>query len=394
MAGDQTAFVKTHEPIGGEMNLLPRQYFQKTLPEMRGFLEEIVNLESPSTQKPAVDTLALRIIQELESLDASISIFPQEEAGSNVIGRWGSGMDGILLLIHLDTVYEMGTLAARPLREEGGRLYGPGTLDMKASAAMLLAVMRGFRQHNLWPARPISVLFTSDEETGSHTSRALIEHEARQAGVVFCLEPALANGALKTSRKGTGEIDLRVKGKAAHAGVNHDIGRNAIEELAHHILAVQKLTDYTRGTTVNVGIVSGGTRTNVVPDEANARVDFRVQTMDEYKRLENWVKTRQPVIEGTSLEASIEINRPPMPRDETMMKTFQKAQAIGRALGLELGEGSTGGGSDANFVAPLGVPVMDGLGAIGDGAHSEREYILIDSLAERAQLLAALLLNW
>lgn len=320
--------------------------------------------------------------------------FPQEQTGSNISCRWGSGPGGILLLSHMDTVYPLGTLAQRPLIEKYGRLYGPGVLDMKASIAMVLAVINTFRQTNEWPTRPVTALFTSDEEIGSHTSRALIESEARQAEVVFCLEPALANGALKTARKGTGEINLFVRGVAAHAGVNHDRGRNAIEELAHHIIAVQQLTDYSQGTTVNTGIISGGTRSNVVPEEAQARVDLRVSSMDEFARLETWVKERQPVIEGTSLSASIALNRPPMPRDATMQRNFQKAQLIGLALGLSLSEGSTGGGSDANFVAPLGVPVLDGLGPVGDGAHSEQEYVSIRSIPERSALLAALLLNW
>jgi glutamate carboxypeptidase len=296
--------------------------------------------------------------------------------------------------MHMDTVYELGALARRPLREAGGKLYGPGILDMKASIAIFLSVIRAFQEHERWPAAPVTALFTSDEETGSHTSRRLVEAEARQAQVVFCLEPCLPKGALKTARKGTGEIDLFVKGVAAHAGVNHDQGRNAIEELAHHILAVQQLTDYARGTTLNTGIVSGGTRTNVVPAEARARVDLRVSSMEEYRRLEEWVKNRQPVIPGAVLLASIGLNRPPMPRDETMQRTFQKARQIAGTIGLDLSEGSTGGGSDANFVAPLGIPVLDGLGAAGEGAHSENEYILIDSLAERAALLSALILGW
>lgn len=376
------------------MNTLPNQYFQDALPAIRTLAEELVSIESPSSDKAAVDVLSLRIIQELETLGGAISIYPQEQAGSSILCRWGSGTGGILCLMHMDTVFDLGTLARRPLREEAGKLYGPGILDMKASIAIFLSVIRAFQEQDRWPAVPVAALFTSDEETGSHTSRELVESEARKAQVVFCLEPCLASGALKTSRKGTGQIDLFVKGVAAHAGVDHAQGRNAIEELAHHILAVQQLTDYARGTTINTGIASGGTRTNVVPAEAQARVDLRVSTMEEFRRLEEWVKNRQPVIPGTALFASIGLNRPPMPRDETMQRTFQKARQIAAAIGLDLSEGSTGGGSDANFVAPLGIPVLDGLGAHGDGAHSENEYVFIDSLAERAALLAALLLGW
>lgn len=376
------------------MQILSADIFRQNLPVIRSLLTELVEIESPSTEKRAVDRLGMHISRELEDLGGVILTVPQECAGDHIVCRWGSGPGGILLLAHMDTVYGLGALDSRPVFEAEGKLFGPGMLDMKGSIAMLLSVIRTFQQYQVWPGRPVTALFTSDEETGSLTSRALIEQEARQAAVVFCLEPALANGAIKTARKGTGLIDLRVKGVTAHAGVNHAQGRNAIEELAHHILSAQQQTDYGHGTTVNVGIVSGGTRTNVVPGEAQAQVDFRVATLDGYDRLEAWVKTLRPVVAGTELAAAIHLNRPPMPRDETMLCTFEKARQIGRAVGLELTEGSTGGGSDANFVAPLGIPVLDGLGPVGDGAHSEREYVLIESLAERAALLSALLLNW
>lgn len=376
------------------MKNIPTDIFKPDLPAICSLLKDLVEIESPSTEKTAVDRLRKRLSGELEKLGGEILIFPQDHTGDHMLCRWGSGQGGILLLAHMDTVYGLGTLAARPVTEVDGKLYGPGVLDMKGSIVMLLWVIRLFQQRGVWPGRPLAALFTADEETGSLTSRSLIEQEARDAAVVFCLEPALANGGLKTARKGTGLIDLRAKGVAAHAGVNHAQGRNAIEELAHHILAAQQQTDYERGTTVNVGIVSGGTRTNVVPDEAQAQVDFRVVTMEEYRRLEKWVETLKPVLNGTDVLASIELNRPPMPRDETMVCAFEKARQIGRSIGLELTEGSTGGGSDANFVAPLGIPVLDGLGPVGDGAHSEREYVQVESLAERAALLSALLLNW
>ena len=374
--------------------MLPLKLFQQELPAIISLLQELVEIESPSTDKAAVDRLGKRILRELHTLGGAVEILPQEQVGDMILCRWGAGPDGILVLCHLDTVFDLGTLARRPFRAAADRLEGPGVQDMKSGIAMLLSVLRLLKIHGEWPKRPLTVLFTSDEETGSLASRARIEAEARQARLVLCLEPALANGALKTSRKGTGDIELRVKGVASHAGVDHARGRNAIEELAYHILEAQKLTDASRGTTVNVGVVSGGTRPNVVPDEAQALIDFRILDGEEYARLEKWVKELSPRIEGTSISAAIALNRPPMPRDDTMIRAFQKARAIGRTLGLDLQEGSTGGGSDANFVAPLGVPVLDGLGAVGDGAHSESEYILTQSLAERSALLAALFVNW
>jgi glutamate carboxypeptidase len=376
------------------MKTLPVDLFIHNLPQIKALLTDLVQIESPSTHKVAVDQLGQRIIDELIALDAEIQVFPQAQAGNHLAGRWGRGPGGLLLLCHMDTVYDMGTLVHQPLYESGGKLFGPGVMDMKGGIVILLTVLRMFREQRIWPDRPVNVLFTSDEEVGSLTSRALIENEARQAGMVFCLEPALASGAIKTARKGTGDIEIHVKGVAAHAGVDHEKGRNAIEELAHHILAAQKLTDYNRGTTVNVGVIAGGTRTNVVPDEAHALVDFRVTNMDEVERLETWTSSLSPYLPGTSVSAVLTLNRPPMPRNQTMAHAYQKAQAIAQEIGLQLTEGSTGGGSDANFVAPLGTPVLDGLGGVGDGAHSEREYVLVESLAERAALLAALLLNW
>jgi glutamate carboxypeptidase len=376
------------------MITLSTERFAQYLPQIKALLVDLVQIESPSTDKTAVDRFGQRLISELHKLGAQIQVVPQNLAGDHIISRWGNGPGGLLVLCHMDTVYGLGTLARQPLRETGGKLYGPGVLDMKAGIATLLSVLRLFKQERLWPVRPLTTLFTSDEEVGSLTSRALIESEARRAGMVFCLEPALSNGAIKTSRKGTGDIEIRVKGVAAHAGVDHEKGRNAIVELAHHIIAAQNLTDYRLGTTVNVGVISGGTRSNVVPDEAHALVDFRVTRMEEVERLQKWTQSLTPYIQGTTVSTELIINRPPMPRDAIMAQAFQKAQAIAQETGLLLTEGSTGGGSDANFVAPLGIPVLDGLGVVGDEAHSEREHVMVESLPERAALLSALLLNW
>jgi glutamate carboxypeptidase len=361
---------------------------------MIGLIGDLVSIESPSTDKAAVDRLGNRIQKEVGRLAGKVEVFPNQDTGDHLCVRWGKDPGGILFLAHMDTVFDVGTLASNPFREENGRLYGPGVQDMKSSTAMLLTCLRVFQQENVWPNFPVTALFTSDEEIGSGTSRELIEREARQARVVFCLEPALANGAVKTARKGTGDMLLRVKGVASHAGVDHAKGRNAIEELAHHILAAQKLTDYPQGTTVNVGVIHGGTRPNVVPEDAAAEIDFRVTVMDEYQRLKQWAGAVSPVLQGTRVSVAIELNRPPMPRDERMVNTFGRARSIAKEIGLELSEGSTGGGSDANFVAPLGVPVLDGLGPVGDGAHSDREYVEVASIAERTALMAALMLNW
>ncbi len=363
--------------------------------ELVAWVKRLVAIESPSTDKAAVDRVGAVIAEELRQLGAAVVVEPRATVGDNVYGRWGGqGQDGLLLLGHMDTVHDLGTLARQPIREADGKLYGPGAIDMKASLALVLVALRLLKTHKAWPARPVTALFTSDEETGSEHSRALIETLAREAALVLCLEPCLSDGSLKTERKGIGEMVIQVRGRATHAGADHEGGRNAIEELAHHILAAQRLTDYRVGTTVNVGVVRGGTRSNVVPDEAWAEVDFRVARMEEAERLAAWMRAQTPVTPGTSLAITGGLNRPPMPRDEVMARTFQRAQQIAATLGLPVGEGSTGGGSDANFVAPLGVPVLDGLGALGNGAHSEREHVVISSLPERTALLAGLLSAW
>jgi glutamate carboxypeptidase len=375
------------------MTLISIAQIEESLPFILALTGDLVNIESPSTDKAAVDRLGARVRQELAALPGTVSVFPRPDAGDHIRYHQGGDEPGVLLLCHMDTVYDLGTLAKRPLHQADGRLIGPGALDMKTSIGMLMAALRFLQEHAIRPALPVTALFTSDEETGSDTSRGLIEAEAGRAALVLCLEPALANGAVKTARKGTGDILLRVQGVAAHAGVNHAQGRNALEELAHHILAAQRLTDYERGTTVNVGVVHGGTRPNVVPESAQAEIDLRVTEMAEYDRLARWVQGLQPVLQGVQLQTSIALNRPPMPRSAVIAGAFERAAAIARQLGFDLHEGSTGGGSDANFAAPLGVAILDGLGPVGDGAHAAHEFVEIRSIAERTALLANLIAN-
>jgi glutamate carboxypeptidase len=279
-----------------------------------------------------------------------------------------------------------------PYRESDGRIFGPGVLDMKAGIVIALTAIED--AYNNGTTRPVTLLCTSDEEIGSHTSRRHIEQLAKESAVVLVLEGALLDGSLKTWRKGVGECWVKASGRAAHAGGAHQDGRNAIEELAHQVLAIQQLTDYEKQTTLNVGVIHGGTVSNVVPDEANIHVDVRVMQADEWERIESAMRQLKPALDGTSIEISGELNRPPMPFDDTMKKTFEKAKDIASTIGNELKAGGTGGGSDANFVAPLGVPVLDGLGAIGEGYHSEREFIFADSLEQRVKLISTLLKNW
>jgi glutamate carboxypeptidase len=364
--------------------------------EFISLLRRFVEIESPSTDKLAVDQMGKAVAGELVHLGAQVEFVPQQAAGDIIIGRWTGGQTGspILTMCHMDTVFPHGTLDKMQFREQDGKLYGPGVEDMKGGIVMLLTVMRLLQEKGSLLKRPITAIFTGDEEIGSGASRGLIEDLARRSSLVLCLEPSLPDGELKTWRKGVGDFEVIARGRAAHAGADHQQGRNAIEELAYHIPAIQKLTDYERGTTVNVGLISGGTASNVVPEEARMIVDLRVMDAGEADRILAFLQSLHPALDGTSIEVSGGLNRPPMPRDERMIATFQKAQAIAARLGVELKESGTGGGSDANFVAPLGIPVLDGLGVQGGGAHSEREYMVLNTLPQRMAVLAALLTEW
>lgn len=359
---------------------------------VKKLLKKLVETESPSNDKVAVDRIGGIVTEEAGRLGADVQLISNRETGDHVVSRWGSGEKGILLLCHMDTVFPLGTLANMPYREADGKIFGPGVLDMKAGIVISLAAIESARKQGL--DRPVTLLCTSDEEIGSLTSQKYIEEYARNSTLVLVLESALVDGSLKTWRKGVGEFWVKTKGRAAHAGGDHEKGRNAIEEMAHQILAIQKLTDYSKQTTLNVGVIHGGTVSNVVPEECTVQVDVRVMQPGEWERVEVEMNKLKSVLDGTSLHITGGLNRPPMPFDDMMKITFEKARSIAANIGMKLKAGGTGGGSDANFVAPLGIPVLDGLGAIGEGYHSEREYIFADSLDQRIELLAALLREW
>jgi glutamate carboxypeptidase len=371
-----------------------RMYFSQRTEQMLGLLRRLVELESPSTDKAATDRIGRFVAQIAREAGASVTLVPQERQGDHVLARWGEGEGGFLLLCHLDTVWPVGTLAERPWRVEGDKVFAPGCLDDKASAVVVLAALQGLADLGLAPSRPVTAFFNSDEEVGSRSSRSLVEAEAARAGVVFCVEPATPDGSLKVWRKGTARYVVTALGKAVHAGADHDKGVNAIAELAHQILRLQGMTDYAVGTTVNVGWVRGGTRTNIVPDRAEARVDVRVRTVAEGNRMVAAFDGLQPVLPGARLTVEGGLSRPPMEESSVTLEPFRRAQEIAAALGLTLTAGGSGGASDGNFTAAMGMPTLDGLGAVGDGAHSIGEYVLIPSLAERAALMAALLSRW
>jgi glutamate carboxypeptidase len=357
-------------------------------------LKQHVEHESPSTDKVAVDRYGALLAAELQNLGAQIETQPQTEVGNHLVARWGTGKGGLLIMCHIDTVHAIGELKKNPVREEGVRFFGPGTQDMKASIVQTLTAIRALREHKALPARPLTFLLSTDEEIGSGTSRALIESLAKESSLVLCMEPAIPDGSLKTARKGIGNFDITIQGRSTHAGADHEGGVNAIEEMARQVLDLQRLTDYAKGTTVNVGVINGGTRSNVVPDECKIEIDLRVVTPSDAAEVCATINALRPYNAKTKITVSGGMNRPPMPRTEIIAKAFKQAQSIAASMNIKIDEGSTGGGSDANFVAPLGVPVLDGLGPVGSGAHSEREHILIQSLPERTALLAAILSEW
>jgi glutamate carboxypeptidase len=373
---------------------MPIAYFEEGLAEQLDLIRTMVEFESPTTEKAAVDELGAFVADAMHKRGAVVRQFPQETAGDHWLGQWGDGAGGILVLAHLDTVHALGTISDMPWRVSGERVHGPGVLDMKSGVGIALTAIEALRQASLLPGLPVDLLCTSDEETGSHTSRKLIEDLAAERVLVLCMEPGLPDGALKTWRKGIGDFRVDVVGRAAHAGANPEAGVNAIVEMAHVIRHLNSLEDPAKGTTVSIGVVGGGTRTNVVPASCFAEVDMRVLEEAEMDRLNAAMASLEPSLAGARISFEGSWNRPPMPRSPVMADAFQKAQAIASKLGIQLTEGGTGGGSDANFVAPLGVPVLDGLGAVGNGAHSEREYIEVSSLPTRTALLAALISEW
>jgi glutamate carboxypeptidase len=357
-------------------------------------IEALVRLESPSTDKAAVDRCGSELARRIELMGARVARLPQASVGDHVRAEFAAaeGSPQVLLLGHFDTVWDVGQIARMPYEVREGRLHGPGIFDMKAGLAVTLQAVRLLRTAAPPPPLPrIVMLWTTDEEVGSGTSRRVIEEEARRSAAVLVLEPSLPGGAVKTSRKGCGDFELTVRGIGAHAGIEPGKGANAIHELAHQIVALAALQDLERGVSVNVDVVSGGTRTNVIPDEARAWIDVRVPSMEDAGRVEQSIRRLAPRLRGTRLEVTGGFGRPPLERGPHVTGLYELARGVAAQLGADLQEGGTGGGSDGNFTAALGVPTLDGLGPQGDGAHALHEHVRLDDLSWRAAFLAALL---
>jgi glutamate carboxypeptidase len=356
-------------------------------------IEDLVRLESPSDDKAALDRCASSIEARLHSLGWQTTRLRQAHAGDHLRAEIGSGDTQILLLGHYDTVWPVGQLERMPLRREGGRLHGPGVFDMKAGLATAWLAVRALVESDAAVVPRVVMLITSDEEVGSATSRAAIEAEAAKSRAVLVLEPSLPGGAVKTSRKGVGEYRIEAHGVAAHAGIEPHKGASAILELARTVLAVTDLQNAARGLTINVGRIEGGTRSNVVAAHAVAEVDVRVETAADAERVANTMASLEARTPGVTLRVTGGINRPPLERTAGVLELFHQAQDLAASLGVRLEEGATGGASDGNFTAAMGVPTLDGLGPEGAGAHALDEHVLLDPLPLRAALVAGVLLH-
>jgi len=371
------------------------QLLQPRLPQMLSLLRKFVVAESPSLEKSPTDRCCGIIAEEWRKHGMRVQRVAQKHRGEHLRITWhpqkSRSAGQLLVLGHYDTVYATGTLAKMPFRIVAGKAYGPGAFDMKAGIVQALFALDALRQSHAPLNKQIVFLWTSDEEIGSESSRSLIEVEARRSDAVFVLEPSLGpRGLLKTARKGVGEAEIIVHGRASHAGLAPQDGVNAVHELAQQITRLQKWNDSRRGISVNADVIEGGTRVNVIAERARAVIDLRALSLADMRRLEKRLHALRPVSRGARLEILGGFNRAPM-EGKVSAALFARAKSLAAQMALSIGECVAGGGSDGNLTAALGVPTLDGLGAVGDGAHSSHEYVFVKTMPERAALLAALL---
>ncbi|HLI29633.1 MAG TPA: M20 family metallopeptidase [Terriglobia bacterium] len=362
---------------------------------MLACLQQAVEIESPSRSKPALDRIGAFFAWEFERAGGRAQLHRRMDSGNAVTAEFWSSRHAhkpILILGHTDTVWEVGALSTMPFRIRNGRAYGPGVLDMKSGIVCGLWALKALRELKIEPRHPVRFFLNPDEEVGSRAFRSQIEGEAKQASVCLVLEPAAEGGALKTARKGVGEFRVVVHGRSAHAGIEPQAGTNAICELARQLLRIEGFARPRSGLTINTGFIEGGARPNVVPEYASATIDVRIPRLRDGVAIERKMRSLKPFAPGAHLTVTGGINRPPMER-RVSRSLFRKAQELGGQLGMRLDEASTGGGSDGNFTAALGVPTLDGLGGVGGGAHARNEHIIIRELPRRAALLAALIAN-
>src|SRR5579864_3993151 len=357
-------------------------------------IRELVEIESPSDNKAAVDRLGSRLIEKFEALCGKARVHRAESFGDHLQFDFPGSPNRkpVLLLGHFDTVYPLGTLATMPCRADGNKLRGPGVLDMKSGIALMLHAIAALQNWHGTLPRPVTVFLVTDEEVGSNSSRKITEALARNSAAVLVLEPAAGlHGAVKTARKGVGDYEIKVTGVAAHAGLDPQKGHSAILELARQLITVSKLNQFRQGISVNAGLVRGGTRSNVIPAEASAIIDVRIKSAKQAAVLDRKVRSLRPFDNACKLEITGGINRLPMERTEGVAQLYGKARAIAKQAGWKLSEAAVGGGSDGNFTAGMGIPTLDGMGGVGNGAHATHEFILIPELPRRALLLAGMI---
>ncbi len=370
------------------------RYFSARQEKLLAGARALVEQESPTRDAAATTAIVAKLKARLDAIGATTKLH-ETERGTHLVGRMTFGQSSdygpVLLLGHVDTVWPLGTLARWPFRLENGLAFGPGIFDMKSGVEVMLAALEAIHELALQPRREIRILLSCDEESGSTTSRDLITAEATECAAVFVLEPSLPGGKVKTARKGVANYEVIARGISAHAGLDPEKGVSAISELAHQILALNELTDRKQGISVNVGVIKGGTLSNVVASEARAEVDVRFRTMAQGEEISRRIESMQPVQNGAQVEIRGGVNRPPLERTPAVMALFDRARSIASQLGFDLGEGPSGGASDGNFTAAHGIPTLDGLGVEGDGAHAAHEHIIVADLPRRAALLTALL---
>ena len=374
------------------------RYFEERQDQIVETIRALVEIESPSDNKPAVDRIAAVLAQKFEALGGRTRLHRSADFGDSLqIDFDGDRLapakrKPVLLLGHYDTVYPLGTLVNMPCKIEDGRLLGPGVLDMKSGIALMLHAVAALQAWHGGLPRPVTVFLVSDEEVGSRSSRKITEALARESAGVLVLEPAAGlRGSVKTARKGVGEYTLRVKGVAAHAGLDPGKGHSAILELARQIAVISKLNNLRAGLSLNAGVIQGGTRTNVIAAEASAGIDVRIKRAKQAAGIDRKFRSLKPFDKHCTLEISGGINRLPMERTSGVAALYKKAQTIAVQVGWKLEEAAVGGGSDGNFTAGMGIPTLDGLGGVGEGAHALHEFIVISELPRRSLLLASMI---
>ncbi len=373
-------------------------YFASQKESMVNLLTDLVNYETPTLEKSHVDLLGTLLEGKFRGMGASsVTRMPQEKVGDFLLAKWNEDAPGqpIMFLIHIDTVWPLGTLAERPVTiDADGRLFGPGAVDMKGGIAIVLTALMGLVERGELPERPIWILMTTDEEVGSIHSIPVIEEVAKQCGLVLVMEPGTRDGAIKTWRKGMAAYQIHISGKAAHAGNAPEQGINALIELSQQALKINSLNDLRNGTSVSVTVASGGTTMNVIPAEAQMTVDTRFLTMREMERVRDAIRGLQPNLPGAQVRVETLHMRGPMEHNDQMKAAVAQVKAIGERYGVTVREDGSGGGSDGNITASMGITTLDGLGPQGDGLHAVHEHVVINSLPQRAALMAGLLKDW